>query len=88
MRKRAKATVERGGEEEGNFSAALTRGLSILRAFTAEDASLGNQDFIERTGLPKATISRLTYTLVGLGYLTYDDSLGRYSIGPATVSLG
>lgn len=88
MRKRAKATVERGGEEEGNFSAALTRGLRILRAFTAEDASLGNQDFIERTGLPKATISRLTYTLVGLGYLTYDESLGRYSIGPATVSLG
>ncbi len=88
MRKRAKATAERGGEEEGNFSAALTRGLHILRAFTADDASLGNQDFIERTGLPKATISRLTYTLVGLGYLTYDESLGRYSIGPATVSLG
>ncbi|GAB2177063.1 IclR family transcriptional regulator [Dongia sp. agr-C8] len=88
MRKRTKAADDRAGADEGSFSAALTRGLRILRAFTADDASLGNQDFIERTGLPKATISRLTYTLVGLGYLTYDESLGRYSIGPATVSLG
>jgi len=88
LRKRAKAADDRGSGDEGNFSAALTRGLHILRAFTADDTSLGNQDFIERTGLPKATISRLTYTLVGLGYLTYDESLGRYSIGPATVSLG
>jgi DNA-binding IclR family transcriptional regulator len=88
VRKRAKASGNRDTGDEGNFSAALTRGLNILRAFTAEDTTLGNQDFIERTGLPKATISRLTYTLVGLGYLTYDESLGRYSIGPATVSLG
>lgn len=49
---------------------------------------MGNQDLIERTGLPKATVSRLTYTLVGLGYLHYDTMLGRYGIGPATVSLG
>ena len=66
----------------------MIRGLDILRAFTAGDTTLGNQDLIERTGLPKATVSRLTLTLTNLGYLHYDDRLGRYSIGPATVSLG
>lgn len=88
MRKRAKRSQLDAGEDGRNSAASLTRGLEILRAFTADDSTLGNQDLIERTGLPKATISRLTTTLVALGYLHYDDSLGRYSIGPATVSLG
>ncbi|WP_426034026.1 IclR family transcriptional regulator [Cypionkella sp. TWP1-2-1b2] len=88
MRKRTKPVDGITNAESGNSAASLTRGLAILRAFTIEDATLGNQELIERTGLPKATISRLTSTLVGLGYLHYDDALGRYSIGPATVSLG
>ncbi|MCT7664319.1 IclR family transcriptional regulator [Shinella kummerowiae] len=88
MRKRTKPADGSEGAEVGNSAASLTRGLEILRAFTADDATLGNQDLIERTGLPKATVSRLTSTLVGLGYLHYDEMLGRYSIGPATVSLG
>jgi DNA-binding IclR family transcriptional regulator len=87
MRKRSKPS-DGDGLDAGNSATSLTRGLEILRAFTPDDATLGNQDLIERTGLPGATISRLTYTLVGLGYLAYDETLGRYSIGPATVSLG
>ncbi|TPL54298.1 IclR family transcriptional regulator [Mesorhizobium sp. B2-4-6] len=88
MRKRNKPIVAPSDEELGQHASALVRGLQILRAFTPADVTLGNQELIERTGLPKATISRLTYTLVGLGYLIYDPLLGRYSIGPATVSLG
>lgn len=88
MRKRIKPIVLPSDKEAGQQSSALVRGLQILRAFTPADTSLGNQDLIDRTGLPKATVSRLTYTLVGLGYLIYDDILGRYRIGPATVSLG
>ncbi|RUU52478.1 IclR family transcriptional regulator [Mesorhizobium sp. M2C.T.Ca.TU.002.02.1.1] len=88
MRKRNKPIPAPSNEDQGQHSSALVRGLQILRAFTPADTSLGNQELIERTGLPKATISRLTYTLVGLGYLLYDPLLGRYSIGPATVSLG
>ncbi|MDQ7249769.1 IclR family transcriptional regulator [Dongia sedimenti] len=88
MRKRAKPAGKPEKEDAGNSAASLTRGLALLRAFTAEDATLGNQDLLERTGLPKATVSRLTLALVGLGYLNYHESLGRYSIGPATVSLG
>jgi len=74
--------------DTGSLAATLTRGLGILRAFGPADSTLGNQELIDRTGLPKATISRLTATLVSLGYLHYDHQLGRYSIGPATISLG
>ncbi len=88
LRKRTKAARVAAGAEGGNAAASLTRGLAILRAFTLNDATLGNQDLIERTGLPKATVSRLTAALVELGYLHYDEPLGRYSIGPATISLG
>lgn len=88
MRKRNKPADGSDDVDASSPAASLTRGLDILRAFTVSDTTLGNQDLIDRTGLPKATVSRLTSTLVGLGYLHYDNSLGRYSIGPATVSLG
>lgn len=88
MRKRTKPLDGAPGPDALGSAATLIRGLDILRAFTVADVSLGNQQLIERTGLPKATVSRLTYALTSLGYLHYDDELGRYSIGPATVSLG
>ena len=88
MRKRTKPADGSDGAEAGSSAASLRRGLDILRAFTINDGTLGNQDLIDRTGLPKATVSRLTSTLVGLGYLHYDEALGRYSIGAATISLG
>lgn len=88
MRKRAVPVDGAEAVEASNPAASLTRGLEILRSFSADDTTLGNQELIERTGLPKATVSRLTATLVALGYLHYDTQLGRYSIGPATVSLG
>ncbi len=85
MRKRQTAS---DAVDNAGTAATLTRGLEILRAFGAGDSTLGNQDLIDRTGLPKATISRLTATLIKLGYLHYNEQLGRYSIGPATISLG
>ncbi|PZO76188.1 MAG: IclR family transcriptional regulator [Mesorhizobium amorphae] len=88
MRKRVAATLASNSGEGVNSAASLARGLQLLRAFSRADATLGNQELIQRTGLPKATVSRLTAMLVGLGYLDYDATLGRYSIGAATVSLG
>src|SRR3974390_1508456 len=70
------------------FVTALGRGLDVLRLFRAEDAPLGNQEIARRTGLPKPTISRLTYTLTQLGYLNYDRKLGVYSLGGGVLALG
>ena len=48
----------------------VERGLQVLRAFRAESTPLGNVDLVRRTGLSKATVSRITSTLRRLGYIT------------------
>ncbi len=70
------------------FSMNLARGLEVLRAFTAADPMLGNREIADRTGLPKPTVSRLTYTLTLLGYLSRDASLQKYRLGTGVLSLG
>ena len=47
----------------------LERGLQVLRAFRAERAPLTNGELVRRTGLSKSTVSRLTSTLVAMGFL-------------------
>ena len=44
-------------------------------------------ELAERTGLAKATVSRLTQTLVGTGFLQIDTATRAYRLGPATLSL-
>lgn len=68
------------------FVTALARGLDILGVFENERA-LGNQDIAERTGLPRATVTRLTYTLTALGYLRHNRSTGKYETGGAFLGL-
>jgi len=70
------------------FSMNLARGMEVLRAFTATDPMLGNREISDRTGLPKPTVSRLTYTLTLLGYLTRDVGLQKYRLGTGVLSLG
>ena len=55
-------------------------GLAILRAFHVDLKLLGNLEIAEITGLPKSTISRLTYTLTQLGYLRYREEFGKYEL--------
>lgn len=66
---------------------ALAKGLEILSLFSEEDL-LGNQQLVEMTGLPKATVSRLTSTLVALGYLRIDPRSRKLTMGTRVLSLG
>jgi DNA-binding IclR family transcriptional regulator len=74
--------------QDRDFVTALARGLEILRAFRKEGEPLGNKDFAVRTGLSKSTVSRLTYTLHKLGYLSYNADTARYQLAPPVLSLG
>ncbi|TAL98204.1 MAG: IclR family transcriptional regulator [Paraburkholderia sp.] len=74
--------------DDRKFVVALARGLELLRAFRPGESMLGNRDFVERTGLPKATVNRLAYTLTVLGYLRLDESHGKYALDAGVLSLG
>lgn len=69
------------------FTMNLARGLEVLRAFTAATPLLGNREIADRTGLPKPTISRLTYTLTLMGYLSRDPAGQKFRLGPGVLSL-
>ena len=86
MRPRKTRTDEDGTDRD--FVVALARGLEILRAFGREGEPLGNSDFVERTGLSRSTVSRLTYTLHKLGYLSHNPDTARYRLAPPVLSLG
>ena len=85
-------SVERFADDAAHrdrkFVVALARGLEVLRAFTPSEGLLGNQEIAARTGLAKATVSRLTYTLTTLGYLTHIDRLEKYQLAPGALAIG
>jgi DNA-binding IclR family transcriptional regulator len=76
------------GATDRSFVVALSRGLDVLRAFQPNDGLLGNQEIAARTRLPKPTVSRLTYTLTKLGYLTPVPRFEKYQLAPSAMALG
>jgi DNA-binding IclR family transcriptional regulator len=66
----------------------LERGVALLRAFRPGSELLGNGELAERTGLSRATVSRVSQTLLRLGYLEYDPAQRAYRLGAAVLSLG
>jgi len=75
-------------EDDRQFATTLARGLDILRCFSPFNPEFGNKELSVRSGLPKPTVSRLTYTLACLGYLKQDGVSRKYRLGPAVLSLG
>ena len=82
--------ARRDAEREGSdpmIATTLARGLRLLSAFRAQDEEpLGNKQLSERTGLPASTVSRLTYTLVQLGYLSQHPRTGGYSLAAGVLA--
>lgn len=90
-RKRSMATAlvaESDPSEDRRFVTALARGLELLRCFKPQDRWLAHQELARRTGLPQATVSRLSFTLTSLGYLRHRAATGEYALSPAVLSLG
>lgn len=69
------------------FAIALARGLEVLRAFGPTDRALSNRELCDRTGLPKATVSRMTHTLTLLGYLSRGTDQ-RVALAAGVLALG
>lgn len=91
MNTTGKHRVPAGLEEfagDKQFATTLARGLELLRCFTPDRPILGNSELAQMLQLPKATISRLTYTLLCMGYLTGTEFYGKYQLGAATLSVG
>jgi DNA-binding IclR family transcriptional regulator len=73
--------------QDRKFVEAIARGMAILQAFGRRTGPLGNSDLHELTGLSKPTVTRLTHTLVTLGYLRRTRS-SRFQLSPGIMTLG
>ena len=66
---------------------AVLAALDILDCFLARPA-LGTKELIDRTGLTRNRVMRLSGTLLSREYLIYDEARGRYAPGPRLMALG
>jgi DNA-binding IclR family transcriptional regulator len=83
--------IERFGghrvKEDRQFVTALSRGLEVLRCFTADKTVLGATEIAQMIGLPQPTVWRLCHTLSQTGYLVPTQD-GKLRIGAPVLSLG
>jgi IclR family transcriptional regulator, pca regulon regulatory protein len=76
------ATPARNSE----YVQSLGRGLSVIRAFDAENPELTLSDVARKTGLTRAAARRFLLTLVDLGYIRTDGRL--FALRPRILELG
>ncbi|QRQ89172.1 IclR family transcriptional regulator [Cupriavidus oxalaticus] len=70
------------------FASTLERGLRVLQCFSVDFPEMGNAELARRTGLPRPTVSRLTHTLIKLGYLRRNPETGEFGLGTSVLCLG
>jgi DNA-binding IclR family transcriptional regulator len=66
----------------------VLRGLEILRAFRCERSALSNVELVRRTGLSKATVSRLTSTLIQTGHLRHASGRRGFELAAGSLGIG
>jgi IclR family pca regulon transcriptional regulator len=70
-----------------NFMASLARGLAVVRAFSQQRGRMSIAQLSLRTGIPRAAVRRVLYTLGQLGYVGTDD--GRaFTLRPQILAIG
>ena len=85
---RPSAAAEIGAHAgDPNYMASLARGLAVIRAFAQQRACLSIAQLSLRTGIPRAAVRRVLYTLRALGYVGSED--GRtFMLHPQILALG
>jgi len=73
--------------EDDDTMLTVRRGIEVIRAFQASRAALGNIDIVRRTDIPKASVSRITSTLVALGFLVRVPGTRKFQIGTRPLSI-
>lgn len=74
--------------DAGSSIQTIERGMQVLRAFRSHRRPLTNAELVRRTGLPKATVSRLTSTLLELGFIRHIPGSRAFEIAPGALSIG
>lgn len=78
------ASVKRGSMQQ-NISSTFAKGLTLFKAFDHANTRLTLADIARRTGLDRASVRRLTLTLVHLGYVAKEDR--HYALTPKVLVL-
>lgn len=66
----------------------LARGLRLLEVLSRATGPMSNGQIARATELPPSTVSRLTDSLVQLGYLRVESASGAYRLTPKNLRLG
>jgi IclR family transcriptional regulator, positive regulator for flagellar biogenesis len=66
----------------------VERGMHVLRSFRCERASLTNAELVRRTGLSKATVSRLTSTMLQVGVLRHAPGGREFQLATGPLAIG
>lgn len=69
-----------------SFMTSLARGLAVLRAFSDSTGPQTIANLSQKTGIPRAAVRRVLYTLKQLGYV--DAELNNFSLRPKVLTLG
>jgi DNA-binding IclR family transcriptional regulator len=76
-------------QPQGQTIATVERAADVLNAFTELDgATVGVTELSERLDLSKAVVHRILTSLRVKGFIELDEDSRRYSLGPASLSLG
>jgi DNA-binding IclR family transcriptional regulator len=73
---------------EPQLNAALTRGLMVLKCFSTLDQELTSRELMERTGLTRQTVFRITNTLRREGLLRYSEPRFTFMLTPRVLTIG
>jgi len=66
---------------------ALERGFAVLRCLGPATPALTHQEIARITGIAKPTVTRITQTLVRMGYLEANHTDGRFRLAPGVLEL-